>query len=127
MERWRRWTADNPTPTPDPERGSRRRWPEELFETYGTFEENPAFWASIDPTFYLADLSGPLQLHHGTTDESVPVEYSEDLYAQLEAMGQMAELYLYENDNHNISNSFGVAMQRSVQFFDQHVKGIDTE
>ena len=27
------------------------------------------------------------------------------------------------NDNHNISNSFGTAMQRSVQFFDQHVKG----
>jgi hypothetical protein len=27
------------------------------------------------------------------------------------------------NDNHNISISFGTAMQRSVEFFDQHVKG----
>ena len=98
-----------------------------MLETYGSLEENPAFWASIDPTSYLSDLSGPLQLHHGTADETVPVEFSEDLYAQLQEMGHMAELYLHENDNHNISNSFGVAMQRSLEFFDQHVKGTDGE
>lgn len=126
MERWRRWVADHPTPTPDPE-GDHRRWPEDFFEQYGTFEENPAFWASIDPTFYLDDLSGPLQLHHGTADDSVPVAFSEDLYAQLQETEQMAELYLYEYDNHNLSNNFGVAMQRSVQFFDRYVKGVDTD
>jgi dipeptidyl aminopeptidase/acylaminoacyl peptidase len=121
LERWRRRFADRPTPTPGPG-GSRRRWTEELL-AYGSLEENPAFWASIDPLSYLDELVGPLQLHHGTADESVPVEFSESLYARLEEAGQAAELYLYANDNHNISNSFGTAMQRSVQFFDQHVKG----
>jgi dipeptidyl aminopeptidase/acylaminoacyl peptidase len=128
MERWRRWVADNPTPTPDPDDDNpRRRWPEDLFETYGTFEENPAFWASIDPTAYLEDLSGPLQLHHGTADDSVPVDFSEDLFVPLQEMNQFSELYLYENDDHNISNSFGIAMQRSVQFFDRYVKGAEIE
>ena len=120
LDRWQRRFADRPTPTPGPN-GPRRRWTQELLE-YGTFEENPAFWASIDPTFYLDELSGPLQLHHGTADDSVPVEYSETLFTQLQETGATSELYLYENDNHNISNSFGTAMQRSVQFFDQHVK-----
>ena len=121
LEWWQRRHAERSTPTPGPN-GAGRPWPQELL-AYGTLEDNPAFWASIDPVFYLDELSGPLQLHHGTADESVPVEFSEDLYARLQEAGQTAELYLYANDNHNISNYFGTAMQRSVQFFDQHVKG----
>jgi fermentation-respiration switch protein FrsA (DUF1100 family) len=119
MERWARRFADRPTPTAGPTRG-RRRWTQELVE-YGTFEENPAFWASIDPTFYLAELSGPLQLHHGTADSSVPVEYSEKLYTRLQETGPPSELYLYEDDNHNISANLGIALQRSVEFFDTYL------
>jgi len=126
LEWYRRRSVGRPTPTPYPDGTTGPRWTQELL-AFGTVEENPAFWASIDPTSYLTELSGPLQLHHGTADESVPVEYSEDLYARLQEAGQASELYLYPNDNHNISNSFGTAMQRSVQFFDQHVKGTNGE
>jgi len=126
LEWYRRRSAGRPTPTPNPDGTTGRRWTQELL-AFGTVEENPAFWASIDPTSYLTELSGPLQLHHGTADESVPVEYSQDLYARLQGAGQTSELYLYTGDNHNISNSFGTAMQRSIQFFDQHVKGTNDE
>ncbi len=44
---------------------------------------------------FLADLSGPLQLHHGSIDKVVPASFSESLYQQLRAAGQSAELYLY--------------------------------
>jgi len=37
------------------------------------------------------------------------------------------EIYLYEGDNHNISNNFWTAMQRTVEFFDLHVKGVNLE
>ena len=93
---------------------------------YGTPEENPAFWRAISPNAYLADLCGPVQLHHGTADSSVPVEHSETLYAQIQEANMPVELYTYENDNHNISANFDTAMQRSLQFFDRHVKGIDS-
>jgi dipeptidyl aminopeptidase/acylaminoacyl peptidase len=121
FDRWQRRFADRPTPTPDPTRTARRRWTQELF-TYGSFEENPAFWASIDPTSYLNDLSGPIQLHHGTGDESVPYEFSEGLYNKLQEVGQTVELYPYENDDHNIANSFSLAMERSIQFFNRYLK-----
>lgn len=94
-----------------------------MIETYGSPEENPAFWAAITPVSYLRDLSGPLQLHHGTADDSVPVEFSEGLHARLLEIAKPVELYTYKGDNHNISNSFGTAMQHSIQFFDKHVKG----
>ncbi|MFP3895531.1 MAG: alpha/beta hydrolase family protein [Anaerolineales bacterium] len=99
--------------------------PTEGIFAYGMFDENPTFWASVDPTFHLEKLSGPLQLHHSTADDSVPVEWSEDLYARLQDADQSAELYLYEGDDHNLSNSFVTAMGRCVQFFDRHVKGAD--
>lgn len=121
---WHRRQADRPTPTPDPAHPE-RRWRQELVETYGSPEENPAFWLAISPTSYLNDVSGPLQLHHGTADESVPWKFSVGLYAQLTALGETAELYTYTNDNHNISSNFSTAMKRSIQFFDTYVKGVN--
>jgi dipeptidyl aminopeptidase/acylaminoacyl peptidase len=126
MDRWRRRfmtpeAVGAGTPTPDAARLS-RRWGS-LLDVYGTPEENPVFWASIDPRAHLTELSGPLQLHHATGDTSVPVEYSEDLYAQLQAEGVTSELYIYQGDNHNISNNFSTAMRHSVEFFDLYVKG----
>jgi dipeptidyl aminopeptidase/acylaminoacyl peptidase len=93
-----------------------------MFDIYGTPEENPEFWASISSNSYVADLSGPLQLHHSTTDATVPVEFSKKLYDQVLAAGKSAELYLYEGDNHNISANFGTAMRRSVEYFDSYLK-----
>ncbi|MBN1810393.1 MAG: alpha/beta fold hydrolase [Anaerolineae bacterium] len=123
---WRqRRDADRPTVTPDPDRPGGPRGFQEMIDAFGTPEENPEFWASISPNAYLADLSGPLQLHHGTADESVPVEFSENLYAQLIEIDERTELYIYEGDNHNISNSFGTAMQHSIDLFDQYVKGVE--
>jgi dipeptidyl aminopeptidase/acylaminoacyl peptidase len=91
-------------------------------DTYGSPEQNPPFWASISAISYLADISGPLQLHHGTADVEVPLEFSETLYFQMLAANKYVELYKYEGDNHNISNQFTSAMQRSIEFFDRFVK-----
>ena len=100
-----------------------RPWRQELTDKYGTAEQNPAFWASISPNSYLADISGPVQLHHSVTDEEVPVAASETLYGEMQAAGKTVALYTYPNDNHNISKNFAAAMQRTIQFFDQYVKG----
>jgi fermentation-respiration switch protein FrsA (DUF1100 family) len=120
--RWHRRDDGAPTPTPDPD-NPRRRWRQDLTETYGSPDENPAFWASISANSFLADLSGPVQLHHGTADTSVPIEFSTTLFEQTQDAGGTVELYTYEGDNHNISNSFSLAMQRSIAFFDTYVKG----
>jgi dienelactone hydrolase len=113
------------TPTPDPDTPStptRGRWRSQLYETYGSPEENPAFWASISPNSYLSDLAGPIQLHHGMADHSVPPALSEILYAELQEAGIYSELYEYPGDDHDITNNFTLAMQRSIAFFDRYLK-----
>jgi dipeptidyl aminopeptidase/acylaminoacyl peptidase len=93
-------------------------WPAQ----FGTPDQNPAFWDSISANSYLADLSGPLQLHHGTQDGEVPLEFSQTLAEQVQAAGGKVELYTYPGDNHNISNYFSTAMQRTITFFDEYLK-----
>jgi dipeptidyl aminopeptidase/acylaminoacyl peptidase len=117
LTKWRRGPGASPTPTPSP-----RSWRTFLLQQYGSPEENPEFWNSISANAYLNDISGPLQLHHGTADEEVPLEFSETLFYQMLDINKYVELYKYENDNHNISNHFNTAMQRSIEFFDKYVK-----
>jgi dienelactone hydrolase len=95
---------------------------DQYLATYGTPDENPDFWTATSPNAFLADLSGPIQLHHAIADDSVPVEYSDVLADQINAAGGTVELFRYSGDNHNISVNFGTAMARTVAFFDQHVK-----
>lgn len=97
-------------------------WRESWIEQYGTPEQNPAFWNAISANSYLADLSGPLQLHHGTLDEDVPLAFSVRLAEQARAAGAIADLYTYEGDNHNISLYFSTAMGRTIQFFNNALK-----
>lgn len=118
IERWRRSPATIPSTVPN----NARRWRQLLQEEYGTPAENPAFWASVSANSFVADLSGAVQLHHGTADADVPVLFSELLNKQIAAAGGSSELFTYAGDDHNISASFNTAMQRSIAFFDKHVK-----
>ena len=116
LSRWRRGT---PRPTMP---GSRGGWRQSLTDRYGTPEENPEFWNSISTNSYLKDISGPLELHHGTADTSVPIEFSQTLEKQMKDAGKTVELFTYLGDDHNISASFNSAMQRSIGFFDKYLK-----
>lgn len=120
INNWRRRAT---TPPPGIPTGV-RRWRDQLVSEYGSPEENPAFWNSISANSFLSDISGPLQLHHGTGDTHVPLAFSETLKSQMEAAGKSVQLFTYPEDDHNITNNFSLAMERSVKFFDIYLKEV---
>jgi alpha-beta hydrolase superfamily lysophospholipase len=121
--RWGRPTAASlGVPPPSATPGRPLPWRDQLVVDHGRPDENPGFWASISANTYLADLSGPVQLHHGTADTSVPLFMSETLAQQIRAIGGPVELHVYPGDNHDIGGNLGLALARSVAFFDAHVK-----
>lgn len=110
------------SPPPNATPGRPLSWRDQIIVDYGRPEENPGFWASISANTYLADLPGPVQLHHGAADTSVPVHMSVSLDRQIRAAGGSSELFVYPGDNHDIAGNLGTALNRSVAFFDAHVK-----
>jgi len=122
LNNWRRRTTNTPTMGLPVGRG----WRNQLVEFYGEPQANPRFWNSISANSYLKDISGPLQLHHGSSDTSVPVAFSRTLETQMKEAGKAVELYTYQDDDHNISQNLSLALRRSVEFFDRYVKGRGT-
>lgn len=120
MNNWQRRVTYQPPPN---ELALRNRRRAELIQKYGTPKDNPKFWNSVDPNFFLTDISAPVQLHAGSSDEEVPWDFSKGLYERLQKTGKTAEFYTYEGADHNISApSFNIAMQRSIDFFDKYLK-----
>ncbi len=111
LTRWHR-------PVPSDQKSWRVTFPKQ----FGNPSENPAFWNSISANSYLKDITGPIQLDYGGADETVPPEFSKILYQELQDGGKTAEIYEYPGNDHNISQSFSLAMQRSVDFFDRYLK-----
>ncbi len=119
INNWRRRVPYVPSPKELANRNSGRQ---NLIAKYGTPAQNPQFWNTIDPTSFVSDITAPIQLDVGGSDEEVPVAFSVNLYQKLQAAGKTAQLYEYPGSDHNISQGFNLAMQRSVDFFNKYLK-----
>ncbi len=118
------WHRSVPTDPADKEQQARRNSPRQnMVNKYGTFEANKNFWDSIAPISYVKDLTGPIQIHHGTEDEEVPILFSQRLHDAMKKNNKPVEFYSYEGADHNISQYVDQALQRSIDFFNKHVKG----
>ena len=90
--------------------------------TYGTPVTNPTFWNSVDPTSYLKDIKTPVQINVGLADNQVPTSFSKGLYTKLKADGKVTEYYEYPGANHDINQSFTLAMKHTIDFFNRYLK-----
>ncbi|QQG43177.1 MAG: alpha/beta fold hydrolase [Candidatus Daviesbacteria bacterium] len=120
MNNWRRRVTYSPPPNQLALRSLHRN---NLIKKYGSLADNPNFWHSIDPNYYIQDIAAPVQLHAGLSDEEVPWQFSEGLYNRLKEAKKEVKFYTYLEADHNLSQPFSVAIQRSIDFFDQYLKG----
>jgi dipeptidyl aminopeptidase/acylaminoacyl peptidase len=93
----------------------------DLVLAHGLPSENPAFWNLLDPFAYLNDIQAPIQLQHGTNDQSVPIELSLSLKRALEQQQKSVEYYEYVGDDHNLSRNVSLAFQRAIDFYRSHL------
>ena len=96
---------------------------EKIIATYGSPEANPSFWAGLSAINYFANIKVPILIQHGTSDESVPVEWSERLEKALVAAGKEVSLIKYPGEKHEFDAMWPTAMKRSVDFFNKYLKG----
>lgn len=84
----------------------------------------PAFaFFSTSPNYFYRDINIPLDIHHGTADTVVPVEWSRQTCEQLKSLGKTVNCYFYEAADHSFSGKAGQKLQsRMNYFFDKHLK-----
>jgi len=111
------------TPTPEGVTPAPTDWRQGMVARNGTLEQNPTFWNEISPNTYVGDISGPLQIQQAAGDYEVPVYMARELYSEMLDAGRTVFYYEYAGDDHNISHNYELAMQRTLAFFDQYVKG----
>lgn len=92
-----------------------------LVAAYGLPSTGGDVWKAIEPFNYLSDISIPVQLQHGTEDDSVPVELSQSLYNSMQEAGVTVEYIEYTGDDHNISQNVTAAWESTIEFYNQHL------
>jgi len=93
-----------------------------LMGLYGTPAANSDFWNSVDPTNFTKDITAPVQISVGLADSQVPPDFSKGLYDKLNADGRVVQYYGYPGSNHDINQSFTLAMKRTIDFFNKYLK-----
>jgi len=75
------------------------------------------YWHDISPVNYLSDISAPVQIHAGASDNQVPPRWSAALAAQLKTLGKRAELFEYPGQGHSLQGQALTTMMARVTAF----------
>jgi dipeptidyl aminopeptidase/acylaminoacyl peptidase len=103
-------------PSADRARVNRR-----IERTYGLPHKSPEFWRAASPRPYFGRVTEPLLVHHGTADDTCPIEWSRDTVAALRKEGKDVELVRYRGEGHTFEGQWRASIRRTVDFFDQHL------
>jgi uncharacterized protein len=90
---------------------------EKLIAKYGPPENNSAFWRDLSASNFLGQVAVPIEIHHGTKDESCYIAWSDKLAAALKAQGKNVTYFRYPGEHHEFGPQWNLFMERTAQFF----------
>jgi dipeptidyl aminopeptidase/acylaminoacyl peptidase len=104
-------------------RGSstRRALTSRIEDAYGSPSDNPEFWANVSARTFFDLVKAPVMIHHGTSDSSVPLQWSRDTQNALEGAGKDVALHVYEGEPHEFVGAWSTVMRRTLEFFNAHL------
>ncbi|SEB85085.1 S9 family peptidase [Paenibacillus sp. GP183] len=100
-------------------------WRRKLREMeYGTLADDSDFFEEIAPLNLSHNIKAPLLIFHGRNDTRVPVSESEQMYADMIARGQQAELIVFDDEGHKTEKleNHILMNEKVAQFFRQHLE-----
>jgi len=94
-------------------------------ENSRTPENDPEFFKNASPINFFGQVQVPIMIHHGTSDDSCALAWSEKTVKALKSAGKDAILYTYPEEPHEFIDAWPQVMKRTVEFFDKYVKLAD--
>lgn len=71
----------------------------------------------FSPNNYYDQISSTIQVHQGTADDAVPIEWSNELVKKLDDLEVENEYYIYNGADHNLLGGWNTAITRSIFFY----------
>ncbi len=71
---------------------------------------------------YVQDITAPLQVHQGTGDQLVKVEWTNEFVEKMRELGRETNYYTYKGDDHNLSRNWDTVVARDIEFFKKHLQ-----
>ena len=65
-------------------------------------------------------IKNPIQLHQGTADDAVPLAWSNSFVNKLKKQNDSVDYFIYSGSDHNLSNNWDMAIDRSVKFYNKY-------
>ncbi|MBI1833532.1 MAG: alpha/beta fold hydrolase [Candidatus Andersenbacteria bacterium] len=93
-----------------------------IVEKHGEPAANPEFWDNISPITFFGNITAPILIHHGTADESVPLEWSQRAAKALTASGKNVKLREYPGEPHEFTTAWPTVMAETTAFFKEQLK-----
>lgn len=72
---------------------------------------------AYSPTNFLDRINAPIQLHQGTADDAVPLNWSDNLNKCLKDLKKEVEYFKYPGADHNLTPGWNIAVSRNLEFF----------
>lgn len=101
---------------------TRKEVADKVIELHGSYESNPQFWQNISAVNFLDRVKAPILIFHGTSDDSVPYEWSQTLEKKLTEQGKEVTLVTYSPEEHEFGPKWTDFMQQSTSFFNKYLK-----
>lgn len=92
-----------------------------IIQKFGSPEDSPDFWDNVSPRTFYEKILTPILLHHGTADDSVPIQWSDKLDANLKAQDKQITYKTYPGQPHEFTSAWPAVMRSSSDFFKQHL------
>ncbi len=71
---------------------------------------------------YLERINAPIQLHQGTSDNAIPIEWTNEFVDILNELEKETTYYTYPGANHNMVPSWNTVVERNLVFFNKYLK-----
>ncbi|MDP9396507.1 MAG: prolyl oligopeptidase family serine peptidase [Actinomycetota bacterium] len=113
VDNFDRWTRGEP---------GQRRLTRRILDAYGSPEDNPEFWRGVSARTFFDRVRAPLLMHHGTSDDTCPIVWSQETLEALQRAGKDVQLDTYEGEEHAFGPAWPSSMRRTTDFFDRHLR-----
>ena len=74
----------------------------------------PSLLLNISPVYYYGNINAPIQLHHGTADETVPLSWAQETCSLLSAAGKIIDCIYHEGEGHIFSEDIKAEFLESM-------------